>query len=78
MNAALMPTVTRSRRSFAQALRLAGLTSPSAPRGTAAYRRECGVLMLDLLVAGIEWRGVGSGRWYVWPLYDAPEGREPL
>jgi len=34
--------------------------------------------MLDLLVAGIEWRGVGSGRWYVWPLYDAPEGREPL
>jgi hypothetical protein len=34
--------------------------------------------MLELLVLGIEHRDVGGYRFYSWPLYDAPVGREPL
>ncbi len=76
--AVYMPTRAHSRRSFARALRLAGLEPPAFKRGSDAYRAQAGLLMLELLVRGVEHADVGSGRWYVWPLLDAPEGREPL
>jgi len=79
MSAAIyMPFATRSHRSFAQALRKAGLEAPSYRKGTEQYRAQVGLLMLELLVLGIEHRFVGSYRFYTWPLDGAPEGREPL
>lgn len=78
MNAATdMPTRARSRRSFAQALRQAGLEPPAVRRGTEAYLKQRGELMLQLLVLGIEHRLVGSGAWYCAPL-GGLDGHEPL
>jgi hypothetical protein len=78
MSAAVMPFSTRSKRSFSQALRKAGLEPPSYRKNTDAYRAQSGLLMLELLLLGIEHRDVGGYRFYCWPLYGAPEGREPL
>jgi len=73
-----MPFATRSRRTFAQALRLAGLEAPGYRKDTAEYRAQAGLLMLELLLRGVEHRDVGGYRFYTWPLYSAPQGREPL
>jgi hypothetical protein len=79
MSAAIyMPFATRSRRTFDQALRKAGLEAPAFRKDTEQYRQQAGLLMLDLIVLGVDHRFVGGYRFYCWPLDGAPEGREPL
>jgi hypothetical protein len=73
-----MPVATRSKRSFAQALRKAGLEAPAFRKHTEQYRQQAGLLMLDLIVLGVDHRFVGGYQFYCWSLYGAPEGHEPL
>ena len=57
--------VTTSRRSLPQALKRAGLAPPTASHGTVEYLRQRAELCLRLLVAGVDFRAVGSMRWHV-------------
>ena len=57
--------VTRSRRSFAQALRRAGLEPPTEAKRSLEHRQQVGRLLLELLVRGVDHRTVGSARWAV-------------
>ena len=77
MTATRMPFATRSYRSFPQALKKAGLDAPACRKGSAEYEHQVNDLMLQLVVIGVDWRGVGGGLWYCAPL-GGLDGHEPL